>query len=385
MKTPIASDGEGYSDPEEIAVDIRTRVLPADHGVFIARPGAESRLFDDFMGARAVGAELPGVELVPGIPVREQPNLDAMLRRAVAVRAWARKPKDTVFPSRDLSAYLEGPTPKGRPNYITILEGYFQAARKGDLVVVPPQAYRDHAVLAEFADDPGTITYVQSRRFPGFSLPARNIRSLTRVKKLDLPNDLLETLTLPISFVSIAKSARAFLYDMAYGSYTIEGDFSARIDILNENYSAEDEFNILAFAKFVAAGCLASAHHNDVPGFRDAAFASLGDHAPQLQTNINSPGWLSLKSPYIIPQAMVILFALAVEVGVPALAAAQNNRIAIVNSSAAADDPCVARVSVEALRLLKLYGVDEWTEACRVARQVAKETGARVNPRVTER
>jgi hypothetical protein len=108
--------------------------------------------------------------------------------------------------------------------------------------------------------------------------------------------------------------------------------------------------------------------------FKEGAFSAEG-LAPDLYTNVNSPGGLSLKSTVITPIIIAVMLALAVDVGPEAFAAARDGNVIFGNSLAPADDPCSAEVQKQVVSQLTLLGYDRWSEACVFARAAAERTG----------
>ncbi len=70
----------------EIFVDLNARIIPADREVYVARPGADYRLYPDFVEHEVVFPELPLLELENGVPLSEyQDDLDKRILRALAL------------------------------------------------------------------------------------------------------------------------------------------------------------------------------------------------------------------------------------------------------------------------------------------------------------
>jgi hypothetical protein len=137
----------------------------------------------------------------------------------------------------------------------------------------------------------------------------------------------------------------------------------------------------------VAANTKAVDELNGAPvlGFVEAAFRDSGEYIAKLQTNVNSPGDISLVSKVITPLVASVLFLLAVEVGPSAKAEAQNGTLILRNSKAAENDPCTAKVFESSMQILKLLNLDDWPAACERAQEVAKKTGLKSPAKVERR
>jgi hypothetical protein len=308
-----------------------------------------------------------------------------MVRRAYAVRFWASVgAPDEIMPLENLSAYNNQSNPKGFTQYISTLQGYFEKIKKGDLVIIPPSAYSSNAVLVEMVDDAlSEPKYVSIPRYSPFHIPARRFRVVASVRKKDLPDDILDIISKPSALVLAPASSRPKLYSRAYNSWVFQGGYTTKLHIASSIYSSSDDINILAFVNFVATNTklLTIQGQDDTVGIRDAAFYDLGEFAPVLRSNVNSPGFLSLASPYITPLVLSVMLALAVEAGPEAAEMARSGMVTVGNSSAPSNDPCTAAVHESVVTQLRLY-FDKWPEACEIAKKAAKDTGLRSDSQV---
>lgn len=152
------------------------------------------------------------------------------------------------------------------------------------------------------------------------------------------------------------------------------GEYRVRFDVDKPEFTTTDDLYIQAFLNFVAANSRRIDEGGKLLPIHQAAFEHLGDHALELQSNINSPGFLNLISSKVAPLVASALFMLAISVGPEAVDAAENGLITIGNSLDAGD-PCTVAVAEEVVEHLRLLGIEKWTEACEIARQVRESTG----------
>jgi hypothetical protein len=180
-----------------LTVDLNTRVLSQDHQVFFARPGHAYRLYPEFVEHRAVFAELPLLDLTQGVPIEQQPRLNARIHRSRAIRSWyaAGRPEHRV-PSRELDDYPDGLGDRGVSQIRGSLLGLFGRARVGDLVVVSPKAYSLPALVGEFTDEAGNYVTHRSEKYGRQEfLTGRSVRWLGRTTRRKLPARVNETVT----------------------------------------------------------------------------------------------------------------------------------------------------------------------------------------------
>ncbi|WP_439360717.1 hypothetical protein [Bradyrhizobium sp. DASA03007] len=361
-----------------IEIDLNARVLGEEHNVFVARPGKGYRLYREFRENSSLILELPGLKLEPGVPLDDQ-ELRRRVNRSRAFRAWYNRgqPSDDR-PSRDLSNY----SPEAGGNSAAQLEGlvrtYYEKIRRGDLVIVPPKAYMEEALIGEVRHA-GTRydTEKVPRLFGNEDLPARSVRWLARIPKTDLPFAILDALQKPNAAFIVERSLRGQFYKLAYGNYSIDDLYSGRFEVTSADFDTFDDALLQAFFNFTAANTRAVAQDRDadVKGFVDAAFIDSGEYTAQLQTNINSPGFISLIGRKITPLVASALLVIAVEIGPAAVQEIERGNIVLRNSKASAADTCTAEVERQAFRQIQLLGLDEWPAACDKAREVARRTG----------
>jgi hypothetical protein len=260
------------------------------------------------------------------------------------------------------------------------LSGYFEKLKRGDLVVVPPSAFSRETYIGEVVSEPTKYESVTAPQFYGNdALPGRRVRWLAQIEKRKLPSEILDALEHPTSIYLLARSQRPAIYAAAFGTYVDasrpDSEFIARFSIAEDGFTTETDLRLQAFFNFVAANYLAAETNGSVKRLIDVLFQELGDAAPELRTNVNSPGHVDLVAKSIVPLVAAALFALAVNVGRSAPEAAEANKIVIGNSKAGPDDECTALVRAATLTQLKMLRLSEWPQACELAKLVAEQAG----------
>ena len=339
-----------------IHVDLKSRVIPEDHQVFLVRPGSNYKLMPLFEQKNGIFADLLGLELANHVPLDEQKNIVGQLHRARKLRGY-RRLEEQEPPSRDLEDYSEYVSDRGISQLNRILSGFFKHAKKGDVVVVPPRAFAQDALLGELLDEP---TSMYTATFPELygneRLYGRRVQWLSKIKKGKLSPYILDLGSRPNAFVLLPRAERLPIYREAYGSYILPGEFRARFNVDDPEFTTTDDLYIQAFFNFVAANSKRIETDQNVVSIYKAAFEELGDHSIELQSNINSPGFLNLISGKVSPLVATALFAVAIQIGPEALQAAESGTI-LVGNSLDAGDPCTVAINQEVLQHLRLLGI----------------------------
>jgi hypothetical protein len=357
-----------------IKVDLRSKVIGPDQKVFFVRPGARYKLYDLFREESAIFADILGLELSTGTPIDEQEHVIAQLHRARRLRAF-RGSDEGAPPSRNIEDYTDYVDSRSVSQLYRILKGFFEEAKKGDIVVVPPMAFSKDTLIGEIISEPTELIAVRgSPTHPGEQLYGRSVKWLGRITKGKMSPYMLDLISKPNAFVTIRTEERLAIYREAYGSYILPGQYRARFNVSDPEFTTTDDLYIQAFFSFVAANSKRIRNGEEVVGLHKAAFEQLGADAFELQSNVNSPGFLNLIASNLGPLVATGLFALAVTIGPAAYAEAMNGTI-LIGNSLDANDPCTVEIHEEVLQHIRLLGLKNWSDACEIALSVQESSG----------
>jgi hypothetical protein len=341
----------------------------------MVRPGSNYKLYGLFVQRSMIVADFLGLELTEGVRLEDQDRIFEQLARARKLRAHRKNEFSDDAPSRDLSDYSYAKNDRAISQLYRILRGFFEIAKVGDLVVVPPLSFSQDTMIGELTDPPESFATTTFPSLYGSELLyGRHVRWLAKVPKGKLSPYFLDLVSKPNAFVLIKNSERAAIYREAFGNYILADDFRARFDVKDTEFTTTDDLYIQAFFSFVAANSMRIEQNRELLGIYQGAFERLGEYSIELQSSVNSPGYLNLMSKRISPMVAAALFVLAITVGPSAVQAAEEGQIVIGNSL----DPenlCTASIYAETLQHLKLLRVERWAEACAIATQAAEATG----------
>lgn len=360
----------------EVDVNIHTKRITPEMRVFVARPGAKYRFFERFIEANFVGPDLPGLDLPPFDDIAEVDDLEARVRRSVEYRRYFMQgDRDKDAPESELAEYERLSVDRATSQFLRLVRAYFHNIQAGDLVVVPSMNFKGMANIGEFVGAPNRVETLGTQIYGDMPLSGRRVKWLGAIERAKLPAQTLDALQKPTSLFLLPRAAWPTIFRRAYGSYLWDGEYGSRFEITADRYQTTDDFYIQAFFNFVAANTAAVAEgRGKVLSFKEGAFSAEGV-APDLYTNVNSPGGLSLKSLLSSPIVIAVMLQLAIVVGPQAYAAAMDGTITFGNSLAPVGDACVAEVSTQVITQLKLLGFDLWAEACQHVRAAAAATG----------
>ena len=376
-----------------IRIDLNTKHLSDDHRVFMARPGEGCKHFHHFREMSAIGPDFPCLKIGREHLIDQHENMEEMLKRSLSLKRWKPMSPDDEPPSEHKIDYnFQQNTPsRSSSQYRATLRGYFEVAKQGDLVLIPPSGWQSDALLVEFSTGPSDFVYRKlpygTSRLPILlDVPVRKFREISTLQKRLLPTHVLDVIGKPSAFIEFGERDRITLQNIAYNSISKETDYCTTFHIPQSGYSLEHDLLFSAFAKFVAVNCKALSDNRDTPiSFEQSLLTDIGEYSPTLQSNVNSPGWLKLRDHHAISLVAGVLFALCPIPTAEVNEAVQNSKIVIGNSKAPDDDTCVAEVSTTSIDFLNFINLDEWSKACEAARKVIESTGMYPSPRILEK
>ncbi|CAI2931901.1 hypothetical protein [Aminobacter niigataensis] len=353
-----------------IHIDIKTRILPAAHRVYVVRPGAHYRLYDEVKAQNAILYDLPGLELPEGVAFRQVEDIAAQIQRGQALKWWHRVGRHAGDdqPSMDLANYPYPVSPSERRSLSQLLSigsAYFEKARVGDLVVVPPLRFADPVLVGEIAEQEPVETTVPA--YGDLPVLGRRVRWLAEMPKKDVPARIIEISQKPNSFVLLERSTATWFYDRTYRSYVLNGEYQCELRVGAENFGSTDDMRLSAFLNFVVANMAALETHNVPQSIGAAVFANLGEYEPGKRISINSPGEIIVHALKLSPLLFVALLGLSGCAPAEVNAAIADGTVTFGNSAALPGDPCAAAVFKSTVDWLTFVGADLWAEACPIA------------------
>jgi hypothetical protein len=368
---------------DTIVLDLRFRVVRPDHQIFAVFPGHGYFLYPSFVSQSRIFPELPGLDLVAGTPIAEQPDLEKKVYRSRRIANWYASRKRQERPPRRLSSYSQIRRTRELSQTIGVLTGFFGRAEKGDLVVVPPHRISDRVLIGELLDPPDTFREITVPEFwENEKVPSRRVRWLAFPRRGDLSVELQQRLPSPNAFRLLDPEVRAEVYSLAYGSYSIADGYINRFDVTTADFNTIDDYYLQEI--FNTIGALTELH--DIGNLKDKA-ASLGgfgdiianltdnSYISDLRIDISSPGSLILSCSKLVPLIASGILALTLLGADATWEAAEAGKIHVENSHAPDDDICTPKVSAAVLDEIKVMGYARWKLLCERAEALRKRTG----------
>lgn len=367
-----------------IEIDIRTRVFADKEQIHVLFPGEGYRHFPFFERHSLIFLDFPGIELPESRP-RAIGSLKTQIGRSEKIREWrAANDKSRPEPSRNLSDYQSTRQTARRTQYATALIKFAYDMPNGSVIVVPGPGPFGIVRVAELN---GPLRWVKVPGYGDDLVPARSVRWIAAIPKREFSEDLINRFRLPIPLFIVEKSLELEIIKRAYDNFVYGGEYVATFDTTSPTFDSVDDFNIQGFVNLIAGALVALEEGEAKKGFDlDDALAVLSRHAeqiPEINTNINSPGFLRYITQDIT--ALVIASVMALALSASPLSASEFK---IVNSAAGADDPCAYVVNDKVKQAFEIMDIPSLQKACERARGTSEKTGlkttVRINPKGKE-
>lgn len=132
-------------------IDLNTKIISSDTDVYLARAGKQGHLFAQVLAEKAIGPDLPNLDLDLSKGIDEEKNLTAKINRSRQLSRWIQSSATSRGdePSKNLGDYDNDKKRSGHAQIEGIVRTYFKDMKAGDVLVIPDPQLFGQAVLAE--------------------------------------------------------------------------------------------------------------------------------------------------------------------------------------------------------------------------------------------
>lgn len=358
--------------PNELTIDIATRVVGVDEDIYVVQPGEDYWLYDSYDRYSQVFLDFPGLTLDFKAAVPSDGALRLEIVRSLALASWIKDEKSGPAPSQNIKDY-EGKDFRLRlGRYVGAIKRLYFELPAGTIIVVPGKNYYDDVLIGELVGKP----HMFSRKglYLGESVPARKVRWLRRKPRSAFKREVRDRFGTPNPIMQLDRSLRGEVLKAGFDQYAYEGTYAARLNTTNDDFSTLDDYNIQTFVNYVTGVLVADELGKQGELSLGEAIDILREHpelAVALAQNINSIGFQRLIDSTVRPIVIGLLFTAALD---PSSAAAKPH-IQVTNSAAMKEDACKIEVQQRVDGALKLMKLEEWKRVCESAKDAHKATG----------
>lgn len=290
-----------------LQVELDAYVLPADHMIWKATAGKTHRFYRAVRKAHAIFPDIRGLESL-GHPSEWT---DAAVLQAIAADRWQRELESRLRGNQERSS--EGINKEDR-GVLTFAKRIWFEAKKGDLIIVPPEGWREPLLIGEVLSDKGEIFPVEAEdgEYSG-QFFGRQVAWRASISKTDISDDLLKIVHTRAAVFAIPESVKEEVYRFAFGNFVYKGVFVAEFKTSKERFTAEDSAVVGTWlnAMDVFRNALAEGDEKSGISFAELGLEKLPDElAAELKINIQSPGEIFVRTAGPFALSLMALFAL---------------------------------------------------------------------------
>lgn len=291
----------------EIEVELEAYVVPNEHRVWKATAGKTHRFYRAVRDANAIFPDIRGL----GALGKPGDWTDAKVLKAIAADRWQREQA-----SRDKGNAEHGSEAVSKQDrgVLTFARRLWFEAKRGDIVVIPADGWREAVLIGEILSDVGELVRVEARdgEFKGeyFGRPVAWRKS---VSKADLTPELLKIVHTRAAVFSMPESVKEEVYRFAYGNFVYRGSYVAEFRTSKQRFTAEDSAVVGTWlnAMDVLRNSVERGDTRPQESIADLGLEKLPDHlAAELKINIQSPGEIFVRTLGPFALTLMALFAL---------------------------------------------------------------------------
>lgn len=344
---PNDVDFEDLLGGSSLEVELDAYVLPNSHTVWKATAGKTHRFYRAVRDANTIFPDIRDLETLGDDPSKWKQE---DLLKAIADDRWQRELVSRARGNQEQSS--EGINKNDR-GILTFANRLWLEAKKGDLILVPAEGWREPVLIGEILSDAGDITKIEAQDgdYTG-TFFGRRVSWRAAVHKADLSDELIAVVHTRAAVFPIAESLKEEVYRLAYGNFVYKGNFVAEFRTSKERFTAEDSAVVGTWlnALDVLRNALESGDSREGETFAELGLDKLPDElAAELKINIQSPGEIFVRTTGPFALALMTLFAL----GGCSAQAVDKNAVTVRLKHVGGGDPAVQQQVEKSVSAIK--------------------------------
>lgn len=378
---------QGQAKLSTFKIDLKTKIISSDTDVYLARAGKQGHLFEQVLAERAIGPDLPNLDVDLSKGLDDEKNLVAKINRARRLSRWIQSPAESRGdpPPKSLGDYDNEKKRSGHAQIEGIVRTYFKDMKAGDVVVIPDPQLFGRAILAEVLPLEKVAKSIPgAKRYDGYTFQGRKFGHFTQVRMMDLPRSVIELARAPTGLAKITDArVKNRIFEMCFTDFALDDVFSSQIITTKPEFHPFDAAVLNAFVRMIAQNVdlLQNAGEDaKLKSLVEAAFVT-DEGGPSVKIDINSPGHLAIIDRSVIPLVTGAVLGVLVAVGFDPQAIAQDTVEVVVTNSRVdtALDLCSEEVGRLTQSMLRFLPEDDFQQACDLLRRTHETTGAESN------
>lgn len=286
-------------------------MLPEDHAIFKVSPGKTYRFYQAVRRSNAIFLDIRGLDELGPDPSEWS---DQEVLKIISDDRWMRELRSRERGNEPKGAEGITRTDRTRLGFLKALLG---EAKKGDLIVVPVEAYTKDVLIGELLDDPWKTRVITAAdgEEGEYNYIGRRVKWLAAQPKRLFSEEMIAALHTQTALFQIGRSLHEEVYRLAYRNFVYRNNFVAEFYTSKPHFTSEDSAVLSAWLNGFDYLRYQIASNDGVAlpeSFYEMALAKLPDQsAADLSININSPGAFVLRSATAFALALMAMLPLS--------------------------------------------------------------------------
>ncbi len=371
-----------------VTVDIKTKMLPASHRIYMIRPGTGYHLLGPTFENGAIAPDLAFLDIQDGQRPRDFEGINLQITRARAFAEWVkteeRRAEDQ--PSQDIAAYVGREVPPRVAMYRNTADEILHELPKGSLIFIPNPDLTRKGMFGELAaPDAARVRFGGASFRRDFQYLGRRLENIKFLPMRKLPPEFFEPMRKRIWIHEYGPRETELLYRQYYGDFEIIGRKAVtEIKVTGRRVSGTD-LSIVGALTTLIDQTLLRLEAGDQERLRmlDAAFLPPDQAGPVVHANIGSPGEVLVESKRrrAAPVLKVVIALCIMYTAYDIWQMVQDGTLTLANTQAAADlgQAQLADTQQKTYDFVRATGRESLSQIVDLIRDVHERTGGGVD------
>ena len=299
-----------------ITVDLKTKVLAQNHGVYMVRPGTAYHLLDAFVANHAIAPDLAFLEVPQDERPRDFDGMEDQVKRARAFAEWVKTEETRAgpMPPTELNEYRGVDAPSRLALYRNTADDILHALPKGSLIFVPNPTFTQRAMIGELAGaDEDRVTFNGTGHRGEFEYQGRRLHNVKMLPMRKLPKALYPPMKRRNWIYQYVGRETELLYRQYYGDFEILGRKAVtEIEITGQRVYPQDLSIVGALTTLIDQNLArrAQGDHETLNLVQAVFLPPDRDDGPVVHANLGSPGNMLVES--VVRRAAPVLKVIAI-------------------------------------------------------------------------
>lgn len=377
-----------------IVVDLKTKVLPQSHRIYMIRPGAAYHLLTAFSENSAVAPDLADLTIPDGERPRDFKGIDDQIKRARILAQWVKteETRNAATPPTLIDEYKDMETPARVAMYRNTADEILHGLPGGSLIYLPNPDFTKNAIFGELADAKSPRIVFNGKGYrANFTYLGRPLTNVKQIPMQKLPKEFYPPMKRRNWIHEFEARETELMYRQYYGDFEIIGRKSVTEIAVTKSKVFAPDLSIVGAVTNLVDQTLRRLENNDTDrlSLLDAVFLAPEGDGPVIHANLGSMGEILLESArrHVAPVVKVLLVMAVAYTGYEIYDMVAANGLHLANSQGIEGVGAEALAETEKLTydFVRATGRENLNDIVDRVRDFHNRTGGHVDATITTR